>query len=107
MTGTILSWLPTWVYWVAAAAALIATIPYWTPIWIAMPKPLKYAILAAGGLFTAWHAGRRQQRLADEQAQREASARAVERRQEIKKDVAKMSDSDVDRELRSSGWMRD
>lgn len=107
MIGTILSYLPTWSYWVIAAVALAATIPYWTPIWLALPRWAKGLILLAGGVFTAWHAGRRQQRIADEQAQREANARAIQRREEVHRDVSKLSDSDIDRKLRGSGWMRD
>ena len=72
--GTVLSFLPTWSYWLIAAVILAGTMPYWTPIWLALPKPVKYAILAAGGIFTAWHAGRRQQRIADEQKQKDARA---------------------------------
>lgn len=107
MIGTFLSYIPTWAYWVIAIVVLAATLPYWSTIWLGLPRWAKGLILLAGGLFTAWHAGRRQQRIADEQAQRDANAKAIQRRQETKKDVQKMSDDAVDRKLRDSGWMRD
>lgn len=110
MTGTILSYLPTWVFWVAAIAAVVVLammFPYLTAMWASLPRWAKGLVLLIGGLFTAWHAGRRQQRIADEERRRQAEARAAERREEIHRDVSKLPDDDVDRKLRGSGWMRD
>lgn len=107
MIGNLLSYLPAWSYWVIAAIMLALTIPYWSTIWLGLPKWAKGAILAIAGLFTAWQMGRRQQRIADEQKQKDANAKAVQKRQDIKRDISKLPDNEVDQKLKNSGWMRE
>lgn len=107
MIGTLLSYVPWWLYWVIAAIVLAATIPYWSAIWLGLPKWAKGAILAVAGLLTAWTMGRRQQRIEDEKKQKEADSKALQRRQEVRNEVSRLDDSAVDRRMRESGWMRD
>lgn len=104
--ANILSFMPTWVFWILLAIPICMTIPYWGPIWSALPKPLKLMILAAGGLFTAWHAGRYQQRKADAERQRQQDAKAIQNRMEVDRDVQNLSGDDIDAQLSRNKWMR-
>jgi len=58
MLGWLIDLIPGWLWWLAAACALIATYPYWRPVWALLPSPIKTAalIIATGGL--AYLAGR-------------------------------------------------
>jgi len=105
--NSIIDNIPWWGYVLAAAVALGFLYPYAAPIWAIMPRWLKATLIAIGGLFTAYIAGRNRGAANARLADKEKNAKAVERRQEVNKSVDKMTPSQVDAELERKGDFRD
>lgn len=106
-----LSWafnfVPWWSWFVVAGVILLATIPYWSPIWAMTPNWLKTVIAAVAGLLAAYFAGRNRGAKDERDKSAAASARAVQRREETHNDIEKLPDADVTARLGKSGWLRD
>lgn len=104
-----LSWLanylPWWVLPVVAAVALVATIPYWTPIWAVMPRWLKTAIVAVSGGFTLYWMGRNKGSKDERDQRAKADAAAVETRSKVHDEISNLKPADRDKRL--DRWMRD
>lgn len=101
----LLDFVPYWLWIVIAGVALVATMPWWSAIWALMPRPLKVALGAAGGLLVAYLAGRNRGAANEKQRQKDADAQAVKRRLETNAEVNNLDRPAVDKQL--DRWVRD
>lgn len=99
--------IPWWLYVVAAAIALLLTMPYWTPLWALTPGWLKTVILTLGGGFIAYQMGRNRQAELQREKEARTNAQVLNKKMEIEHEVQQMPDSAVTDELRRSGWLRE
>lgn len=109
MFGWVLDLIPWWIWAIAGGVALAASLPWWRPIWLALPSSIKAALLLIGTGGLAYLAGRnrgasgalqrakdKEQARADDIFQRGTEARA---RAERDADTGRLRDDD--------GWRRD
>lgn len=95
--------IPWWGYVLAAAVALGFLYPYAAPIWAILPRWLKAALIAIGGLFTAYIAGRNRGAANARLADKERNEQAYKRRTDVNQRVDTMKPSEVDAELDKKG----
>ncbi len=105
--NSIIDNIPWWGYVLAAAVALGFLYPYAAPIWAILPRWLKVALIAIGGVFTAYIAGRNRGAANARLADKEKRDGAVRNRLEVNQRVDKMKPSEVDAELEKKGDFRD
>lgn len=105
MIGWMLDHVPLWVWGLAIAGALVVTIQYWMPIWLALPRPVKAILIALGAIAAAFTAGRRSGKKDADDARRQADANAIQNRSKIDEEVRRAKPDDVDGRL--AKWMRD
>lgn len=101
----IIDHLPWWAWVIAGGAVLAATVTFWLPIWTALPRSAKAGLIAIGGIFAAYFAGRNRGASNATDAQRGKDAKALKQRLEVEDEIRGMSKSDRDRLV--DGWMRD
>jgi hypothetical protein len=101
------NFIPWWVWPIALAVVVIAFLPYITPIWNMLPRPLKAAIIAVLGLFTAYWAGRNKGAKDERDKTKKQTDQAITKRQEVHDEVSKLTPSEVDRRLDERGDFRD
>lgn len=92
MFSWLLSFVPTWVWVVLIAAAVLLTAQFWMPIWRALPTSVRLVVLGVlgtlGGILWGRSRGRKDAR--DEQARRDAAANR--RRLETEEEVRRLTD---------------
>lgn len=104
----IIDHIPLWAY-VASAIVVSGAVFYFfspilIPLWGLTPKWVK---ILGGGILTilgAYLGGRYKGAQNERERTQEADKEAIQRRQEVNKDVAKVPDSDLDKQL--GGWLR-
>jgi hypothetical protein len=102
------SWFSVHLYWwvipLIGGIALIATMPWWSPIWAVLPKWLKLSLGAIAAGLTIWQAGKNKG-AADSDARREkADTRATQKREEVHEEIKKLDPAERDKRL--DRWMR-
>lgn len=97
--------IPWWIYPAAAGVVLAVTVQFWSPIWLALPRPVKAAIIGAGAIFGAYIAGRNRGARNERDRRDAANAQANQKRTEIEDEIRNSSDDDLHK--RASRWMRD
>jgi hypothetical protein len=97
-------------WYVPLALVIIAAGFCWqwiAPIWMLLPRPVKWAIAFIGAIFVAIQYGRNRG-VAGEQARRKSlNERALKQRDVIDAKVKEMPPNAVSDALRRNGWMRD
>ncbi|WP_371347043.1 hypothetical protein [Ancylobacter sp. IITR112] len=58
LLGIVLDWTPWWLWAAAGGVLLLTTFPYWRPLWVLLPGPLRAGLIAAGAATLAYLAGR-------------------------------------------------
>jgi hypothetical protein len=101
------NWIPWWVWPLLAAALVLAFLPYVAPVWAMLPRWLKAVIIAVGGLFTAYWAGRNKGAKDERDKTKKQTEQALRKREEIHNEVSKLPPSEVDKRLDERGDFRD
>lgn len=96
-----LDFFPWWAWLIAAA---VPAAIFW-PYFMALPRPAKAALLAIGGAFAAYFAGRNRGAKNAADAQKVKDAGAVKARLETENEIRDLGPADVDQRL--NRWMRD
>lgn len=105
--NSIIDNIPWWGYVLALGIALALTYQIWFPIWGMLPTPVKALLVAIGGGFTAYIAGRNRGAQNARAADKEKVNQALTKRVEVNQRVEKMTPSEVDAELDKKGDFRD
>jgi hypothetical protein len=105
MFDLILDWIPWWAWVIAAGVALAATYPFWSAIWLILPRWIQVSLIAVGAVFAAYFAGRNRGRSNERDRQAKANAEATNRRLKTNEEVRNMRPADRDKSL--DQWMRD
>lgn len=110
-----MSWWLIWIWnavpWYVPIAVLIVVIAFcwqWiAPIWLILPKWLRWLIAATIAIITAVQYGRNRGMQAEQERRKALNARAVQQRDKIDERVKAMPPNAVSDALRRNGWMRD
>jgi membrane protein implicated in regulation of membrane protease activity len=105
MIDAILDHIPWWGWLIIVGVPASVVLLYFKPIWDALPQWLKGLILLVGALGIAFMGGRYRGRANAEEEERKRNAEALQKRQEVDNDIAKLSDKDVQDRL--DRWRRD
>lgn len=97
--GWLFNFIPWWLPYVIAAVALVATMPYWGPLWNALPTKLKTVLIALGAGIGLWWMGRNQGAKSERDQLKKREAGAVKQKEQINADVHNATDDDLDRRL--------
>lgn len=105
MFSWLLSFVPTWVWVVVIAAAILLTAQFWMPIWRMLPRAVQIAILGVAGTIggVMWGRSRGEKAARERQAVRDAEAN--KRRLETADEIRRMSDPERQKERQR--WERD
>jgi membrane protein implicated in regulation of membrane protease activity len=108
--NAIIDHIPIWgwvlIIGIPIGALLYFFSPILIPIWNALPKWLKVTLIFIGGVFLAFMGGRYRGRANAEDEERRRNAQALQKRNEVDRDVDNKSNSQVDKDLRDR-WQRD
>jgi hypothetical protein len=105
MFDFIIDWVPWWAWVIAVGVALAATYPFWSAIWLVLPRWLKVLFIGIGTVLAAYFAGRNRGRSNERERQARADAEATKRRLKTNEEVRNMRPTDRDKSL--DKWMRD
>lgn len=105
MTGWLIDLVPWWLWALLGVIALAASWQWWWPLWAALPRWLKEALVAIATGILIYLAGRNRGTANERARQKAADAQAIKRRKEIDDEVARLPPADRDRRL--DRWMRD
>jgi hypothetical protein len=99
------NYVPWWVAPIVLAIVLVATIPYWLPLWAGAPKWLKTLLVALGGGLTIYQMGRNKGRKDSDAQIAKQNAQAEAKRTEVDNEIANLNPADRDKRL--DRWLRD
>lgn len=109
----LLTYVPWWVWGLLLAGgggALIAFVPgvaaLALSVWSMLPKSARWALLGVAAVIAAYLKGRRSEKLRNDAEQKAKVQKADQTRVKIERDVAKLSEKEVDDELRRKGDFR-
>jgi membrane protein required for beta-lactamase induction len=105
IVNAVLDHIPWYVYAFVIGLALVASIPYWLPVWNVLPNWLRWLLVAIVTTGLAYFAGRNKAAKDAAAAREKANANAIANRQKVDAKIAGTSDAGVASSL--DKWMRE